>query len=84
MRSFPPKLDESATTTLSELVEMIGRECGREPILDRQPMQPGDVLVTYADVTKAREELGYRPSVPVAEGLRRYVEWVRGTRAGAR
>ncbi len=77
-------LGESATTTLSELVELIGKECGREPILDRQPMQPGDVLVTYADVTKAREQLGYRPGVPVAEGLRRYVEWVRGTRAGAR
>jgi UDP-glucuronate 4-epimerase len=77
-------LGESATTTLSELVALIGTECGREPILDRQPMQPGDVVVTYADVSKAREKLDYRPSVPVAEGLRRYVEWVRGTRAGAR
>ena len=74
-------LGESATTTLAELVRQIGELCGKEPILDRQPMQPGDVVVTYADVTKAREKLGYRPSVPVAEGLSRYVEWVRGRRA---
>jgi UDP-glucuronate 4-epimerase len=47
-------------------------------------MQPGDVLVTYADVSKARRQLGYDPRVPVAEGLRRYVDWVRGTPAGAR
>ena len=76
-------LGESATTTLAELVEQIGKLVGKEPILDRQPMQPGDVLVTYADVSKAREKLGYAPSVPMAEGLRRYVEWFRGTRAGA-
>jgi len=46
-------------------------------VLDRQPMQPGDVLVTYADVSKAKERLGYNPSTKVGEGIRRYVEWVR-------
>jgi len=74
-------LGESATTTLADLVRMIGELCGKEPLLDRQPLQPGDVLVTYADVTKARERLDYRPGVPVAEGLRRYVEWVQEARA---
>lgn len=68
-------LGENATTTLQELVEELGRQCGKQPILDRQPLQPGDVMVTCADVTRAREDLGYAPSVPVAEGLRRYVEW---------
>jgi UDP-glucuronate 4-epimerase len=70
-------LGEIATTSLAELVRLIGELCGREPLLERLPLQPGDVRVTYADVGKARERLGYRPSVPVAEGLRRYVEWVR-------
>ena len=50
---------------------------GREPVLDRQPMQPGDVLVTCADVTKARERLGYAPSTPVREGMRRFLAWYR-------
>ena len=75
-------LGESATTTLAELVEQLGELCGREPVLDRQPMQPGDVVVTCADVERARSKLDYRPGVPVAEGLRRYVEWVRGQRDG--
>ena len=72
-------LGESATTTLQTLVEELGRLCGKEPVLDRQPLQPGDVMVTCADVTRAREALGYAPSVPVQEGLRRYVEWVQRT-----
>ncbi|MFT5477583.1 MAG: UDP-glucuronate 4-epimerase, partial [Planctomycetota bacterium] len=70
-------LGESATTTLAELVDEIGQACGREVILDRQPMQPGDVEITYADVSKAREMLGYRPSTTVREGLARFVEWYR-------
>jgi len=70
-------LGESATTTLTELVELIGKALGKAPILDRQPMQPGDVLVTCADISKARERLGYAPHTSVAEGLRRYVEWLR-------
>jgi UDP-glucuronate 4-epimerase len=70
-------LGESATTSLSELVALIGKACGRTVELDRQPMQPGDVLVTCADVSKARERLGYAPSTPVATGIARYVQWVR-------
>ena len=71
-------LGESQTTSLSELVELVGEVCGVEPVLDRRPMQPGDVLVTYADVSKAKERLGYRPSTPVREGLERFLEWYRG------
>jgi UDP-glucuronate 4-epimerase len=70
-------LGESETTSLSELVEQIGAVCGRAAVLDRQPLQPGDVLITFADVSKARAKLGYQPTTPVAEGLRRYVAWYR-------
>lgn len=77
-------LGESETTSLAELVALIGQACGREPVIDRQPMQPGDVLVTCADVDKARRELSYAPSTPVAEGLARYVEWLRAEDAAAR
>jgi len=73
-------LGESATTSLSELVERIGELCGRDPRLERLPAQPGDVPVTCADVSKARERLGYAPKVPLAEGLKRYVEWCRAWR----
>ncbi len=75
-------LGESETTSLSELVALIGEACGVEPILDRRPMQPGDVLITYADTSKARKELGYAPSTKVAEGLRRFVAWFRENAMG--
>jgi UDP-glucuronate 4-epimerase len=69
-------LGESRTISLAELVAAIGKECGVEPILDRRALQPGDVLVTYADVSKARKELGYAPRTELAEGLARFHEWL--------
>jgi len=68
-------LGESATTSLQELVGIIGEACGKTPILDRQPMQPGDVLVTYADITKSRAKLGYDPHTSVREGVEKFVRW---------
>jgi UDP-glucuronate 4-epimerase len=73
-------LGESATTSLSELVALIGEACGVEPVLDRRPLQKGDVPITYADVSKAQERLGYRPSTSVREGLARFVAWYRARR----
>lgn len=68
-------LGESQTTSLSELVSAIGEVCDREPVLDRQPMQPGDVIITYADISKAKEQLGYAPKTLVREGLARFFAW---------
>jgi len=70
-------LGESRTISLADLVTAIGRACGVEPVLERLPMQPGDVLVTYADVSKARAELGYDPRTELADGLARFVAWYR-------
>jgi UDP-glucuronate 4-epimerase len=69
--------------TLSELVAAIERATGRKARLDRQPLQPGDVPVTYASVDKAERLLGFRARVPLAEGLRRTVEWFRTGRGRA-
>ncbi len=70
-------LGESRTISLAELVAAIGRECGVEPILARQALQPGDVLITYADVSKARAQLGYDPRTTLEDGLARFLEWLR-------
>lgn len=70
-------LGEAQTISLAELLATIGRLCGVEPILDRQPLQPGDVLITYADVSRARRELGYDPRTTLEEGLARFLEWLR-------
>jgi UDP-glucuronate 4-epimerase len=37
--------------------------------------QPGDVSVTYADISKAKRLLGYQPKVDMEEGIKRFVEW---------
>lgn len=71
-------LGESQTVELSRLVELLGRAMGCPPRLQRLPMQPGDVLCTYADIDKARRELGYRPEVKIEAGLERFVAWFRG------
>jgi UDP-glucuronate 4-epimerase len=70
-------LGESRTISLSELLSAIGRHCGVEPILDRRPLQPGDVSITYADVEKARRELGYDPHTTLDQGLTRFLDWIR-------
>ncbi len=69
-------LGGSATTTLNELIAMIGETVGREPVIRQLPEQPGDVPRTYADVDKARRLLGYEPHTPVALGLKRYADWL--------
>jgi UDP-glucuronate 4-epimerase len=40
-------------------------------------MQPGDVPATYADVDDLAEDVGFRPSTSIEEGIRRFVEWYR-------
>jgi UDP-glucuronate 4-epimerase len=54
-------LGESETTELKRLVELIEASLGKKAIIDPQPMQPGDVPVTYADISKAKKLLGYDP-----------------------
>lgn len=73
-------LGGSRTTSLSDLVAMLAERVGKEPVLERLPDQPGDVPVTYADVGRAHDELGYEPKVPIEEGLDRFVEWYRRER----
>jgi len=73
-------LGGSQTTALADLVTWIGEELGVEPKIERHPDQPGDVPITYADVSKAGEMLGYAPKVPIREGLKRYVAWYRARR----
>ncbi len=70
-------LGECRTISLAELVQEIGEVTGVEPVLERSPLQPGDVLITCADVSKARRELGYEPRTGLREGLERFLAWYR-------
>jgi UDP-glucuronate 4-epimerase len=70
-------LGGSRTTTLARLVELLEEALGRKAVIDRRPEQPGDVPVTCADPSRARAELAWEPRVPLEEGIRRFVAWMR-------
>ena len=77
-------LGESRTVELRELISLLEKELDTHAIIDRQPPQPGDVPQTFADISKARELLGYNPQTQIEEGLHRFVEWfrMRGFKSG--
>jgi UDP-glucuronate 4-epimerase len=70
-------LGNSRPVSLAELVAALERVSGRKAILDKQPLQPGDVPLTWASIEKAGRLLGYKPAMPLEEGLRQFAEWYR-------
>jgi UDP-glucuronate 4-epimerase len=68
-------LGESQTVTLHRLIELLEDALGQKAIIDRRPLQPGDVPLTCADITKARQRLGYQPRVRVEVGIPLFVQW---------
>ena len=73
-------LGESQTVTLSRLIELLEISLGKKAIIDRQPLQPGDVPITYADISKARAKLGYHPRVKIDEGIPLFIKWFNAAR----
>ncbi|MDX6696186.1 MAG: UDP-glucuronate 4-epimerase [Blastocatellia bacterium] len=73
-------LGESRTVELNELISLLEKNLDRHAVINRQPMQPGDVPQTFADVGKARRLLGYHPQTQIEEGIRRFVHWFRAER----
>jgi UDP-glucuronate 4-epimerase len=70
-------LGESQTVKLGRLIELLEAALGRKAVIDRQPQQPGDVPVTFADITKARARLGYNPQVKIEPGIKLFIDWFR-------
>jgi UDP-glucuronate 4-epimerase len=73
-------LGESRTTTLNELISNLEAALGKKAIRRIYPDQPGDMRITYADVSRARRVLGYQPTIPVEEGIRKFAGWYLETR----
>jgi UDP-glucuronate 4-epimerase len=72
-------LGESQPIKLSYLIEVLEKALGRKAVIDRQPPQPGDVPITFANIGKARSLLGYSPSVKIEQGIQLFVEWFKTT-----
>jgi len=65
--------------SLSDLIATIERVTGCDAKIDRQPMQPGDVNRTWADLTRSREELGYSPTTSLEDGIAKQWAWLQQT-----
>jgi UDP-glucuronate 4-epimerase len=74
-------LGESQTTSLMELIKLIEGAFGKKANIEMLEPQPGDVSMTYADITKAEQMLRYQPEVKMEEGIKRFVEWYKAQRA---
>jgi UDP-glucuronate 4-epimerase len=68
-------LGESRTVTLKKLISIIEHVAGNKASIQWEPMQPGDVLKTYADIKKAEKTFGYNPHYPIEEGLKIFMQW---------
>jgi UDP-glucuronate 4-epimerase len=68
-------LGESRTVELRQLVELLERALGKRAIIDPRPLQPGDVPITFADVSKARRLLGYEPRTSIEAGIDMFIDW---------
>lgn len=69
-------LGESKTITLSKLIAIIENTVGEKAIVNRLPIQPGDVEKTFADISKAKQLLGYNPKTNIEDGIKKFVEWI--------
>lgn len=70
-------LGNSQTVALNDFIALVERLVGKKARIKQLPVQPGDVPLTCADISKARRLLGYGPQTPLEEGMRRFVDWYR-------
>ena len=62
---------------LMHVVALLEKELGRTAIKDMLPMQPGDVMETFADVDDLMRDTGFRPQTSIEDGIRDFVAWYR-------
>jgi len=70
-------LGNASPISVNDLVAKLEKALGKKTVKEYLPPQPGDVERTYADITKAERELGYKPKTTIEEGLARFVEWLK-------
>ena len=68
-------LGNNEMVDLSKFIELIENECGKKAKINDLPKQKGDVLKTYADISKASKYLNYSPKTKINDGIREFVTW---------
>ena len=72
-------LGHSSPIEVRELIALLEGACGKKAVIDQQPEKPGDMPITYADLTRAEKLLGYHPVVKIKEGVDEFVAWYKAT-----
>jgi len=70
-------IGNSRSEDLMRVVELLEQATGKKALLDPQPMQPGDVKDTFADISAIERDHGFRPAMTIDEGVPRFVDWYR-------
>lgn len=68
-------LGHNSPHAVTELVKALESAIGKSAEIQNLPMQPGEVPVTYADISKSQNILGFEPKTPLTEGIQNFVEW---------
>lgn len=76
-------LGNSRPEKLLDFISIIEKAVGKKAILEMKPMQSGDVVSTYADITHSQELLGYEPKISLEEGIPRFIDWLQLSKQGA-
>ncbi|UAK23251.1 NAD-dependent epimerase/dehydratase family protein [Sphingomonas nostoxanthinifaciens] len=70
-------IGNSRSEQLGHVIDVLEAACGIKAIRDYQPIQPGDVTATYADISAIHDDLGYAPTTTVEVGVPNFVDWYR-------
>lgn len=70
-------LGDSNVVELQYLITLIEENLGKKAMIKKRPIQPGDVPITFADISKAKTLLGYAPKVSIEDGIENFVKWYR-------
>ncbi len=60
---------------LMDMIALIEKELGKKAIIDFQPMQPGDVKESFADISNSVEKLGFNPKIAISKGISSFLSW---------
>src|SRR3546814_7658689 len=68
-------LGNNHSESLMTFIELIEKALGKKSKKDLLPMQPGDVVETFADIKESTQEFGFMPKIKITEGIPRFIEW---------
>lgn len=68
-------LGNNKPVSLNDFIKLIEEKLGKKALIENYPQQPGDVEITFADISKAQKLLGYNPKTKIEEGMGKFIDW---------